>query len=194
MKLVVGLGNPGSEYDGTRHNVGFRVLEDMAREYRFAWAKARGIAALTAKGRIGGQDVVLAKPLTYMNLSGSAVAGLCAKQSVEMQDLLVVCDDLDLEFGRIRIKPSGSSGGQRGMESVIQALGTREFARVRIGIGRPAGGDVSEYVLSPFRREERAALPGVIGRARECAECWVCDGITVSMNKYNSNETPGLIG
>src|SRR3989338_5399149 len=157
MKLIVGLGNPGLIYRGSRHNIGFRVVKALARAKRIALKKEKGISSLSAKASLDGCEVLLSLPLTYMNLFGSAVNGLIKKYKIEpATGLLVVCDDLDLGLGRIKIRASGSSGGHRGLRSIIEALKTEEFARLRVGIGRPvmAKSETSKYVLSPFAGKE----------------------------------------
>ncbi len=186
MKLIVGLGNPGAEYAGSRHNIGFDVAAALALEDHIPLKRDTYTCSICGSGEIGGHSVAIALPQTYMNLSGSAVRGFCGRHRVKPQDILVVCDDLDLEFGRIRIRPGGSSAGHRGLKSVIDAMGSSEVARLRIGISRPGNGeDPAEYVLSPFGILERKKLGAVIDRARECCRVWICEGIVASMNMFN---------
>lgn len=188
MKLIVGLGNPGKIYLNTRHNIGFCVIKALSQEYKIALRKEKGIKSLSGKGKIGAEDVVLATPLTYMNLSGIAVIGLLKKYRIGFDDLLVVCDDLDLELGKLRIRPFGSAGGHRGLQSVIETLASQEFARLRIGIGRPQEDfDAALYVLKPFNRKEKTQVSQVIARAVSCCEDWVKKGITSTMNSFNKN-------
>lgn len=186
MKLIVGLGNPGDTYKNSRHNIGFAVVRALAKVHEAALVKDRAVSCLCAKAKIGGHNVVLALPLTFMNLSGRAVAGLLDRYNACAKDLLVVSDDLDLDLGRLRIRPSGSSGGHRGLGSVIDALASREFARLRLGISRPHPGRAgADYVLSPFLKKEKAVLDETIDRAVSCCEVWVKDGIAKAMEQFN---------
>ncbi|MFA5096256.1 MAG: aminoacyl-tRNA hydrolase [Candidatus Omnitrophota bacterium] len=188
MKLIVGLGNPGIFYSGTRHNVGFQVVKNLAGAQKAVLKKERGVRALSARAKVEGSDVILALPLTYMNLSGEAVFPLLNRYGSGPADLLVVCDDLDLEFGRIKIRSGGSSAGHRGIQSIIDSLGGNEFSRVRVGIGRPAVG-AADYVLSHFNRNEKAALSAMINRAQECCLSWISQGVEKSMNIFNPKES-----
>lgn len=186
MKLIVGLGNPGSAYINSRHNIGFLVIKSLARAYKIPLKKDRWACALSAKVRIAGHQVILAMPLTFMNLSGNAVRPLVKKNRIGLEDLLVVCDDLDLEFGRIKLKPRGSSGGHMGINSVIDCLASEDFARLRVGIGRPTGKmDAADYVLSPFAKKQAQELAGIIEDARQCCQEWVREGTTRAMNIFN---------
>ncbi|MCX5699716.1 MAG: aminoacyl-tRNA hydrolase [Candidatus Omnitrophica bacterium] len=185
-KLIVGLGNPGLIYAGSRHNIGFVVLKFLASSLKINFKRDSSVSALVAKDKLLAQDVVLALPQTYMNLSGIAVAALLKKFKVNPKDLLVVCDDLDLELGKMKIRPQGSSGGQRGLESIIERLGTRDFGRLRIGIGRPKSSvDASKYVLSGFLRKEKAAVKQIKEDAVSCCLSWVKNGIAQTMNTFN---------
>lgn len=186
MKLIIGLGNPGRQYTRNRHNIGFLVVRSLAEAYS-ATLKRDGLAfSLAGKIKIGSQDVVLALPLTFMNLSGMAVAALLKKYKAETKDLLVVCDDLDLDFGRLKIRSDGSSAGQRGLESIIEVLGSRDFARLRLGIGRPPRHvEPAEYVLSDFKKKEESELKEVLAQAQDCCESWGSLGIIKTMNIYN---------
>jgi PTH1 family peptidyl-tRNA hydrolase len=187
MKLIVGLGNPGRAYKDSRHNIGFSVVKALAKIYKVALAKNKAAFSLNAKVKIKGENVILAVPLTFMNLSGKAVEALLKKHKINSENLLVVCDDLDLEFGRLKIRPGGSSGGHRGIESVIRSLKTNEFARLRIGIGRgKADLDVSRYVLSPFSNIEKKERDKIIDKACNCCRVWVSEGILKSMNFFNT--------
>jgi len=187
VKLIVGLGNPGIFYSGTRHNIGFQIIKHLAKDEKFALKKEKGIKALSAKGKLEGIDAVLAMPFTYMNLSGEALVALLKKYKVELGDCLVVCDDLDLEFGKIKIRSGGSSAGHRGIQSIIDSLGSNEFSRLRIGIGRPINTDASNYVLSHFKRSEKNQLPEIINRAEECCLSWASSGIEKSMSIFNQS-------
>jgi len=186
MKLIVGLGNPGRLYADTRHNIGFTVVKALAKERGVSLKKEKSIPALSGVSQIERHKVLLAIPLSFMNLSGGSVRLLAEKYKVAPGDLLVVCDDLDLEFGRFKIRPHGSSGGHRGVASIIDALGRSEFCRLRIGIGRPpAERDAADFVLSPFLKKEKASLPGIIARAGDCCSEWVVKGAAQVMNVYN---------
>lgn len=187
MKLIVGLGNPGSAYRDSRHNIGFSIVREIAKAKKVALKKEKGINALSGKSKIAGQVIILAIPLTFMNLSGAAVTLLFRKYKIEPDNLLIVCDDLDLESGRIRIRPSGSSGGHRGLKSIIDCLGINSFPRLRVGIGRPGEHvDAAEYVLSPFAKKENKQIKGAIKRASECCLAWLKKGIIESMNIFNT--------
>lgn len=181
--LVVGLGNPGNKYARTRHNVGYMVAEALARRYsmRFSSSKQR---ADTARGTIEGIPVLLALPVTYMNESGNAVSRLVQYYKVNLDHLLVVCDDIDLPFGTLRLRPSGSSGGQRGLQSIVQALGTEEFARLRVGVGRPSG-DATGHVLAPFPPEQERLLPQLTDTAADAVRTALLEGVQTAMNRYN---------
>ena len=188
MKLIVGLGNPGRKYDGTRHNVGFDVVDQLANKHHADWESApRGIEALVARWRAA--DVVLAKPLTFMNLSGTAIVGLLQFYKVDLADLLVVVDDVNLELGRLRTRSTGSAGGHNGLKSAIAQLGTEDFARMRIGVGRgDARRDLADHVLAKFDRDEREDVEAAIGRTVEAVELFVTDGIGPAMNRFNRKE------
>lgn len=187
MKLIVGLGNPGKNYINSRHNIGFRVIEELRKKYGLFLKKEKYLSCLSAKSSIAGAPLLLAMPLTFMNLSGSAVAGLLAKYRVALADLLVICDDIDLAFGRIKVRCLGSSGGHNGLKSIIDNLGSDKFARLRIGIGRPASlkTDMAEYVLGAFSRKEKVQLKEILPQACLCCESWAKQGIAKSMNLFN---------
>jgi len=185
MKLIVGLGNPGREYEATRHNAGFCVIDALADRYKVALKRNRGTASVFAKVAIKGIEVILAKPLTFMNLSGVAVKALLDKYGLKKSSLLVVCDDIDLAFGRLKIRPQGSSAGHKGISSVIDALGSEEFARLRVGMGRPKRIEVSSYVLTRFTKKEKALFEDCIAAASDCCESWVCEGAAKTMNIFN---------
>lgn len=183
MKLIVGLGNPGRRYERTRHNAGFRALDRLADEERLRWRRAWRAAAQWAEWPGVGR---LVKPQTYMNRSGAAVDFFLKKCGITPRDLIVVYDDLDLERGRIRVRARGSAGGHNGMRSVIGALGSDDFARVRIGIRGPEPvDDVVAYVLSPFTGEEQRAMEVAIERAVRAVRCMVTDGTEKAMNDFN---------
>lgn len=189
MKLIVGLGNPGILYSNTRHNIGFSVIKVLARLTKVVLRKDKQVCALAGKMNLAGEQVMLAMPLTFMNLSGPAVVSLLKKHRLNPDELLVVCDDLDLEFGRLKIKPGGSSAGHRGVESIINSLGSEEFARLRIGIGRPhESSKAKDYVLARFNRKEGQQLKDILDAACDCCRLWVTDGIDKSMNTFNKKE------
>jgi len=185
MKLIVGLGNPGILYQATRHNIGFNVLKGLARRFKVSFKKDRFTLALSAKIRIGAHPVLLAMPLTFMNLSGQAVTVLLDKYKIKPLDLLVVSDDLDLEFGRIKLNSSGSSAGHRGIKSIIEFVGSNNFCRLRIGIGRE-NSDPADYCLRPFNRKEKTELTQILSRAADCCKSWATKGIDQTMNIFNA--------
>lgn len=185
LRIIVGLGNPGRRYARTRHNVGFQCVDALALAHGLTFS-ARQFRAELAHGRIGAARVLLVKPQTFMNLSGEAVAPLLGYYRRTPADLLVIYDDLDLPPGAIRIRPHGSAGGHKGMTSIIHHLKTSEFARLRVGIGRPAqGGDPVDYVLQPFSAAERALLETVYARVVEAVDCILSAGLTEAMNRFN---------
>lgn len=189
MKLIVGLGNPGRAYKDLRHNIGFRVLKSLSKNYRIALKRSIDTYSLSGKGRIDGKEVILAQPFTFMNLSGIAVVALVKKNKLDLDNLLIICDDLDLELGRFRIRGSGSSGGHRGLKSIIDYLGSQNFSRLRIGIGRPRGNlDAAEYVLSPFTKKENESVNSIVEKASECCLVWIREGINKAMNICNKKE------
>jgi PTH1 family peptidyl-tRNA hydrolase len=187
VKLIVGLGNPGREYRETRHNVGFMVVDELARRAGLAWAMAPSQVPETfVAKRFGSPPLLLAKPLTFMNRSGDAVAGLARYYAVPTEALLVVVDDVALPFGRLRARARGSAGGHNGLKSLIERLGTAEFSRLRLGVGRGDGRrDLADHVLSTFEPGERAELESFIARAADAAEMFAADGIAAVMNAHN---------
>jgi len=188
MKLILGLGNPGKRYQKSRHNLGFRVLHSLTRRLKID-LKQRRYKSLMGRGRIGKKRIVLAQPLTFMNNSGVAAASLVRGLKIPLKNLIVVCDDIDLPIGRIRIKKKGSSGGHKGLESIIQHLKSNEFPRLRMGIGRPPQGmDPKEYVLENFTKEENSVVKKAIDRAGEALILLGEEGIIPAMNKYNVSE------
>ena len=187
MHLVVGLGNPGREYRDTRHNVGFAVIDALAARHGLVLVQAPGQVpdTLVAK-RFGDRPVLLARPLTFMNRSGDAVAALVRYFDVGLDELLVIVDEAALPLGKLRARARGSAGGHNGLKSVIERLGTTEFARLRLGVGRgDARRDLSAHVLGAFEAGERPALEELITRATDAAEAFVADGIAQVMNVYN---------
>ena len=182
--LIVGLGNPGKEYAETRHNVGFRCVDELARRHGLKWDKPR-LRAEQARGVIAGKDVVLAKPQTYMNLSGTSVVQLVKWYKVPLADLLIIHDDMDIPFGALRLRAEGSGGGQNGMGSIIEQLRTNVVPRLKIGIGRPRWGDPKEYVLTRFAKDQAGDLRLILDRAAAAAETWLADGLIPAMNEFN---------
>jgi PTH1 family peptidyl-tRNA hydrolase len=186
MKLLVGLGNPGRKYAGTRHNVGFDVVDTLAARHRVEWESAPA-DALIAKWRAAGALIV--KPLTFMNLSGYAVGDLLRYFKVELTDLLVIVDEAQLELGRLRTRGSGSAGGHNGLKSLIEQLGTEEFARMRLGVGRgDARRDLADHVLATFDKDEQPVVTEAIARAADAAEVFVSEGLGPMMNRFNRRE------
>ncbi len=185
QRMVVGLGNPGPEYEDTRHNIGFRVVDVLARRWGGRFTPME--EALVAYVSIHGVPVALVKPQTFMNLSGRAVRPLVHRFGLPLTHVLVVYDDMDLPFGTLRMRPRGSHAGHRGMRSVLEALGTTDVPRLRFGIGRPPGNmDPAEYVLAPFDPEEQEHLPALLERAVQAVERWVRDGISQAMQWLHS--------
>ena len=188
MKLIVGLGNPGREYRETRHNIGFRVLDEIARRHdlTFAMAPSQVPDALVVKKFGPPGPYMLAKPLTFMNRSGDVVSALARYYDIAMQDLLVVYDDIDLPFARLRARPRGSAGTHNGMRSIVSRLGTTEFPRLRLGGGRgDRRRDLADHVLSKFEPDEQAGLDTFIARAADAAEMFAAENIAKVMNTFN---------
>lgn len=189
MRLLVGLGNPGPQYRETRHNVGFEVIDEVARRWRVDGWRER-FHALVAKTSHGGEAAVLAKPVTFMNLSGEAVAGIAGFYKIDPADVLLVTDDAALPLGRLRVRRSGSDGGHNGLKSVTQHLGTQAFPRLRIGVGRgDARRDLADHVLGRFEADERSAVEAAVLRAADAVEAFVAEGIERMMNAFNAADT-----
>lgn len=189
MKLVVGLGNPGSQYALTRHNIGFMAIDKISDAFLIPMDKDKRHKAIVGKGMMGTEKVILAKPLTYMNLSGESVQSLAAYYRIEPEDILVIYDDISLEVGQLRIRKKGSAGGHNGIKSIIQCLGTNEFPRIKIGVGeRIAGQDLADHVLSRFPKGEIEIVDDATNRACEAAFIMFRDGIDASMNQYNGKQ------
>ena len=189
MKLIVGLGNPGREYRDTRHNVGFKVADELARRagLEFSLAPSQVPETFVAK-RFGPTPTLIAKPLTFMNRSGDAVAALAHYFDIVLDDLLVVVDDVDLPFGRLRARARGSAGTHNGLRSLVSRLGSTEFPRLRLGVGRgDARRDLADHVLATFERDEMGALEEFITRAADAAEMFAVEGIGKVMNAYNAD-------
>jgi PTH1 family peptidyl-tRNA hydrolase len=189
MKLIVGLGNPGSEYRDTRHNVGFLVIDEMARRWRLSDAWREKFEALHVRTMVADEAVVLAKPLTFMNLSGQAVAGLAGFYKIDPADVLVVTDDVALPLGRLRARPEGGAGGHNGLKSIIQHLGTQAFPRLRVGVGRGDDRrDLSDHVLGRFEAGERDTVSAAVLRAADASEKFLAEGIERAMSAFNAAE------
>jgi len=185
MKIIIGLGNPGRKYERTRHNAGFMGVDELAGNLRVVIAQEKH-HALLVRTRIDSSEAILAKPQTYMNDSGRAVGAIVRDSYASISDLIVVHDDLDLQLGAVRVKTGGGHGGHNGLRSIIEHLGSADFIRVRIGIGRPAPGmDSADYVLSPFLAEERKVASGVMAKAAEAVAAIVKEGPLKAMNLYN---------
>jgi peptidyl-tRNA hydrolase, PTH1 family len=186
MKIVIGLGNPGPKYDRTRHNVGYRVIDELSQRLGAGKPRVRFDATL-ADGNLGGEKVLLAAPRTYMNESGRSVRQLVDFFGLQLSDLLVVCDDFNLDLARLRMRAGGSAGGQKGLADIIRKLATEEFPRLRIGIGRPPGQmDAADFVLSKFKRSEQDTMDDAIVRAAEGVELWIRSGVGPAMNRINA--------
>jgi peptidyl-tRNA hydrolase, PTH1 family len=195
LAIVVGLGNPGETYRGTRHNVGFRVLDRLAERSKAAF-RAEGELrkyAWFAQTRMAGTSVVLAKPRTYMNRSGRAVSALCRTYSVEPEQLLIVHDDADLEIGRLRIRSGGGAGGHNGVRSLIEVLGNGDFTRLRVGVRGPERDqeELADYVLSDFSQEDRPIIEQSCDVAADAVEVLLAEGLTAAMNRYNGMRVAG---
>ncbi len=187
MKLIVGLGNPGSKYRESRHNIGFDVVAELARRHLTARPKAKFNAEVAEVG-IASCKCLLISPLTYMNLSGKSVSAAVGFYKTPAENVLVICDDLNLDVGRIRIRARGSAGGQNGIKDIIQRLGTSDFPRLRVGVGRPPPRwDAADYVLGKFGERERAVVDQGIKKAADAVEVWVGGGVQDAMNQFNAN-------
>jgi PTH1 family peptidyl-tRNA hydrolase len=185
VKLVVGLGNPGGQYAGTRHNIGWMVLDRLADRAGWSGRGRDRDAATSVRGRHAGLDLVLAKPLTYMNDSGLAVRKLLARERAPLADLLVVADDFALPFGRLRFREGGGAGGHNGLRSIIEELGTEKFSRLRIGIGEPSRNAV-DHVLSRFGPEEQLRLDELLDASADAVEAWAREGTNKAANRFNA--------
>lgn len=192
LYLIVGLGNPGGEYARTRHNAGFMVVEQLADVWKAGWNLEKKFNARVAKSEWSGRKVLLVEPQTFMNLSGETVGVLMSFYRVPLAQMLVVADDADLPLGEIRLRGKGSSGGHHGLESIEQHLGSREFARLKIGIGRTVDGrrEITGHVLGKFSAPENKLLEKVLHRSALQAECWVNEGLEKAMNRFNGAISP----
>ncbi|MFH1826432.1 MAG: aminoacyl-tRNA hydrolase [bacterium] len=186
MYLIVGLGNPGKEYENTRHNLGFIVIDELAKRLQISSFRAKN-NSLVAQSNIGGIKVVLAKPQTFMNNSGQAVGSMVGWFKPKVKDLILIYDDVDLEVGQIRVRGEGSDGGHKGAKSVIASVKTSQFARIRIGIGRGDGRrETADYVLQKISAAQKDILAGAVVKAAEAVESIIVDGLAKAMNKYNN--------
>ena len=185
MYVVVGLGNPGKQYDKTRHNVGFDVIDILAEEYGISVSKIKH-KALIGEGRVGTEKVLLVKPQTYMNLSGETLIDIYNYYKIDMENIIVIYDDIDLDVGKIRIRKKGSGGTHNGMRSITKCLGSTDFPRVRVGVSKPRSGqDLADFVLSRFRKEEADDVQLGLEKAAKSVDVMIRDNIDLAMNKYN---------
>lgn len=185
MFLIVGLGNPGVKYQNTRHNIGFMFVDRLAEVSGIRFSSSD--RTLWGKGEVYGKEAIIIKPQTFMNLSGDAVQRVVSSNSVPLESIITAYDDLDLPLGKIRLRKGGGSGGHRGIASMIERLGSSAFPRLRLGIGRPADGDIVEYVLSPFAPGEWDMVEEMIDKAVSSVEVFVKEGIEPAMNRFNAN-------
>ena len=188
MRIVVGLGNPGRRYEGTRHNIGFAVADEVARRHGMEFESGRADTLTARRGR-GAAALLVVKPLTMMNLSGEAIAGVAGFYKIEPPAILVVADDVNLPLGRLRLRASGTAGGHNGFRSIIECLGTGEFPRLRVGVGRgDPRRDLADHVLARFDGDERDEVERTIARAADAVETFLAEGIEAAMNRYNRAE------
>lgn len=185
--LIAGLGNPGKAYEKTRHNIGFRAVEEIARIKGLSLRRKLLLKAREAQGKVGENKLFLIEPETYMNLSGPLVSKWMKRHSIELERLLVIVDDVALPFGRIRLKSHSGSGGHNGLKSIEASLGTNAYARLRIGVGDRAEGDLSSHVLARFTPDEEKLVPTILERAAAVAEIWLTEGLTSAMNRANQS-------
>lgn len=189
MKLIVGLGNPGAEYDGTRHNIGFEVIELLARRHNIAVSK-RNFKSVYGEGSIAGEKVLLVRPMTYMNLSGEAVGALVRFYKLEPVDVWVILDEVALAPGRIRLRYTGSAGGHNGLANIIAHLHTQDVPRIRIGVGASKPGAMVGHVLGKFRKEELPLIEESVERSADAIECALKEGFEMAMNRFNVPDKP----
>ena len=188
MKIVVGLGNPGSKYKGTRHNVGFDVIDALVERHAFGARAKSKFNANVNEVMLGTTKVLLLSPLTYMNLSGQSVRAAIDFFKLDLEDLMVICDDLNLAVGRIRIRAKGSAGGQNGIKDIINRVGSQEFPRLRLGIGRPpANWDTADYVLGKFDEHDQVLVNDSVKQAVKACESWIENGVQATMNQFNAD-------
>ena len=188
MKFIIGLGNPGLKYRSTKHNIGFNVVKEIAKRAGIKISEKR-YGSLLGRGRISGKEVVLVLPRTYMNLSGKAVEELFREEAKEIGDLVVICDDINLDLGKIRLRNKGSSGGHKGLESIINVLGRDDFERLRVGIATETHkGDITNYVLSPFKRKDMRNVNHSIALAKDAISCLIKEGADIAMARFNKRK------
>jgi PTH1 family peptidyl-tRNA hydrolase len=189
VKLAVGLGNPGREYAGTRHNVGFEVMDLLARRHGLQWPAKLSGESIQVRWRRTDTDVLFVKPLTFMNLSGQAIGELMRFYKIDLPDVLIVCDDVNLPLGRLRVRATGTEGGHNGLRSIAGALGTIDYARLRVGVGRgDMRRDLADHVLARFEPDEQSGIADAITRAADAVELWISDGLARVMNMFNRAE------
>lgn len=187
--MIVGLGNPGREYRETRHNIGFMVVDTFAAKHEIKLAKVQN-KAIVGIGKIGEIKVILVKPQTYMNLSGQAVSALVRFYKIPLSNMVVAHDDVDLPFGVIRMRPGGGSAGQKGINSIIERVGSQDFPRLRMGVGRPPGQmDAAAYVLQTFHKSEQEFLVEFLKRSADAVDCFIEYGLDTAMNRFNPNQS-----
>jgi PTH1 family peptidyl-tRNA hydrolase len=188
MKLIIGLGNPGKEYVGTRHNIGFDLIDTLASAHRIKVdQRLGGVRALVGRGVIAGQPVMLVKPQTFMNLSGDAVGPLLRRENVGLTDFIVLTDDIHLPVGKLRLRAKGSSGGQNGLKSIAATLATQEWARMRLGVGEPPPGLQIDWVLGRFSKSDQKLANEMLILAMGAVEVWLTEGIEAAMNRFNGD-------
>ena len=188
MYMIAGLGNPGKEYNNTRHNIGFAFIDALAQEYDINVMDVK-LKALTGKGMIGGQKVLLVKPLTFMNLSGESVREAADFYKVDPEHIIVIYDDISLDVGQLRIRKKGSAGGHNGIKNIIAHLGTQEFPRIKVGVGdKPPRMDLADYVLSRFSKEDREKMEQAFKDAAEAVEVMIAEGPDAAMNRFNGHK------
>jgi len=186
LRLIAGLGNPGGDYEYTRHNLGFLVIQRLAEKLKLKFTLSSLTNGLTAEGMFEDKAICLLMPLTYMNNSGIAVHQVMTKKNLQPEDVLIVCDDFHLDFEQIRLRAKGSDGGHNGLNSIIHRLGTEKFSRLRMGISQPANKkDTVDYVLEEFKKKEKDCLDNFIDEAASCCLAWLREGISVAMDQYN---------
>lgn len=187
LKLIAGLGNPGKQYEMTRHNLGFMVILELAERYKISLRASRFTKAHCGHGEIEGHDVLFVLPTTFMNNSGVAVKRLAYMKEVEVENILVICDDLNLDFGRIRIRGKGSAGGHNGLKSINKLLDTQDYSRLRMGISQAGSQEIKDYVLAEFPKKERDLLNEFVERAADGCVAWISEGISKAMERYNKS-------
>ncbi|MDP2939617.1 MAG: aminoacyl-tRNA hydrolase [Candidatus Omnitrophota bacterium] len=188
LKLIVGLGNPGKDYEKSRHNLGFRVVSELAKGFKLRFKKSEVLQSLILQAKIKNENVLLCLPLVFMNNSGEAVKKIIARKKINFKDLLIVLDDVNLQSGSLRIRAAGSSGGHNGLNSIIESLGATQFSRLRLGIGiTKRNPDLTDFVLASFSKEEERSLLPVIKKAKDCILSWIKQGVIKTMNEFNQN-------